>query len=72
MSVSDVQGVLQFICGAAGSLAGIAALIIYGTGKLSPESQTGTADARLVGCIIAAVAFFAAAVFCGTLDLSYS
>lgn len=69
--LDQVISAVQFICTAAAGLSGFAALVIYGASKLSPESQTGTADVRLMACIIAAVAFAAAGILIGQLELNY-
>lgn len=62
--MGDIQSVLSTLSRlfiAAGGLCGIAALIMFGISKMSPEATNGVSEARLVGLAIAAVAFFMAA-----------
>lgn len=72
MEPNSIKAVLQFILNAAGGLSIVVALILYGTSKWTSHGDDGLSDARLIGCILAAVAFFAASVFVGTLNFNYA
>lgn len=67
----DLKGALTFLFAAGAGLSVVIALVIYATNKWGGGDQGGLADARMMGCIMAAIAFSAAAVLVQALNLNY-
>lgn len=62
-----MQIILTNMATMAAGLCVVAGLMLFGMGKLN-DSQGGRGEAVMIGCFIAAAAFGAAAVYCGTID----
>ena len=60
--MSSITSVLSNVCVAAALVCGFAALVLYAMGKLS-DTQGARGEAMMIGCIIAAACFTAAAAF---------
>lgn len=67
----DLKGALTFLFGAGAGLSVIVALVLYATNKWGGADGGGLADAKMMGCVLAAIAFSAAAIMVGSLNLNY-
>lgn len=62
-----MQNILTNMATMGAGLCVFAGLILFSMGKLN-DSQGGRGEAVMISCFIAAAAFGAAAVYCGTID----
>ena len=65
-----IRGVMAFIFGALGALAGLYALVLWGQNKFG-EQQGGLAEKQMMGAIACSIAMFAAAALVVTLHFNY-
>lgn len=65
-----IRGVMAFIFGALGALAGLYALVLWGQNKFG-EQQGGLVEKQMMGAIACSIAMFAAAALVMTLDFNY-
>ena len=59
--ISSVLSAISSLCIAGGGVCGVAALIMYGIGKFSPQATDGISEGKMMGLALGAIAFFAAA-----------
>ncbi len=68
--MDDIKLLLAGIAGSLATLAIFAAAIIYGMNKIGEQQGGGLGEKALMGCVAAAIAFGAAAVYITAQDLS--
>lgn len=59
--VSSVLSSISNLCIAGGGVCGVAALIMYAIGKFNPQASDGISEGKMMGLVLGAIAFFAAA-----------
>lgn len=67
--MESVNTMLSGICGTASVLCILAAIALFGVGKLN-DTMGARGEAMMISCIIAAAAFAAGAAYISTQDLS--
>lgn len=67
----NLGGLLQGLANIGGILCTFATLVLFAQGKLT-DSAGARGEGMMIGRALAAVAFYAAAVFIGTQDLTIS